>query len=186
MTTAQAIKLQRAILAAGPDVAGMAARIGAERRDSARSECENVETNPNSGTPPARRREGLSPRQRAAARLLASGHTVASASRMLGIGRRTIFRWLQMPAFNVEVDSALPTPSAGQPTPSRPAIARSGGTVRNGRPPGASTGGTSLIGSDPDFREMDETIARLTYGTDRNGAIWHASARNGAIRHGAS
>ena len=54
---------------------------------------------------PHPRRWALAPRQLTAINLLISGSSVAQAARTLGIGRRTLFRWLTDPVFRAELDA---------------------------------------------------------------------------------
>jgi hypothetical protein len=49
-------------------------------------------------------RERLTPRQRAAARLLALGRTIPQAAAELRVARTTIWRWQNLPDFRAELD----------------------------------------------------------------------------------
>jgi hypothetical protein len=57
-----------------------------------------------SKTNPPRSLDRLSPRQRAAARLLALGCTIPQTAAELKVARTTIWRWQTLPDFRVELD----------------------------------------------------------------------------------
>jgi hypothetical protein len=77
----------------------------ATRCDGVQPNSEKCKTKPPSGFSDSRRADEppLTPRQLAAARLIAAGRTVVQTARELGIDRSTAWRWTRQPAFSAEL-----------------------------------------------------------------------------------
>jgi len=107
---------------------------------------------------------------RTAAALLVVGHSVASAARTLGIGKRTLFRWLTQASFRHEIDRRIAELSRGLPVASRaprPVHARVQSQADDAIDP-------EKLRADMDF--LNAIAARAL------GANWRGSARNGTLQ----
>ena len=157
---------------------------GAEWRGLARNgtaQEKKCKTNP--PIPPTQPPRTLTPRKIAAIALLIGGHSVASAARSLGIGRRTLFRWLTHADFRAELNQRL----EALPSLVRPQSAQSAGPARI-----PAQRSLAVYEDDDDDRIDPEQIRRdiefcrsivADAQAERaaRGTQWHGLARNGAV-----
>jgi hypothetical protein len=106
-----------------------------------------------------------------------AGQSVAGAARTLGIGRRTIFRWLNHPDVRAEIDRRLAELSRGLPAAPRPSQPRR---------PRASAHRVGPQTDDDDSVDPRQLRADMEFvnaiAAEALGAKWRGTARYGTVR----